>query len=86
MRKRRWRIAIAAICTAHTARADRLEGISLFPATGSYRVGTELDGAAFRNAGRRGSYGSIIARAESFPVDGLGHSRTDAPHHACARG
>jgi hypothetical protein len=75
MRRRRWRFAIVAaatICVTHTARADRLEGISLFPATGSYRLGTELEGAAFRNAGRRGSYGSVVARAEWFPVDGVG--------------
>jgi len=69
---RRWRLAVALTLVPHVASADRLEGISLFPATGSYRAGAELEGAAFRFAGRRGSYGSVVARAEWFPVDGLG--------------
>jgi hypothetical protein len=70
---RRFAIVGAAVISAtHPARADRLEGVSLFPAAGAYRLGTELEGAAFRNAGRRGSYGSVVARAEWFPVDGIG--------------
>jgi hypothetical protein len=57
--------------TERPARADGLEGISLFPPTGPWRAGAELEAAGFRLEGRRGSYESAIGRIEWAPTGGL---------------
>jgi hypothetical protein len=53
------------------AAADGGEGPSLFPATGQFRGGAELETAAFNLDGQRGSYASAVARIEYNPLPHL---------------
>ncbi len=54
------------------AHADGLEGISLFPASGTWRGGLEMETSGFRVNGRRGSYASTIGRFEWAATNELG--------------
>lgn len=49
-----------------------MEGVSLFPATGTFRGGGELESAAFRVKGQRGSFLGLIGRLEYTPTKDLG--------------
>lgn len=65
-------MTLACTALASRARADGLEGVSLFPATGTFRAGAELESAAFRVEGKRGSFMSLIGRLEYTPMKDLG--------------
>jgi hypothetical protein len=65
-------VLVGSFVEARSARADGGEGTSLFPATGAWRGGGEMETSAFRVDGRRGSYASAIGRFEWAPINELG--------------
>jgi hypothetical protein len=76
--------AVALLVAAEDARAaDAHEGISLFPPTGTFRVGAETETTGFFLDGKRGSYVSGIPRLEFTPTQFM-NLRVRVPYYSLA--